>query len=361
MRSRPLAALCLLLAIAPAWAQTMTVQNIARLSSDSRFKLQGIGLVMGLSGTGDSGKELAMVRPLAAVLQNNGNPMPDLKGLEKTKSVALVMVTCEVPAGGARVNDSLDVTVATLGTASSLEGGELFVSALTGPLPGSPVYAMASGPVMLLDPGHATTARVVGGAQLVKELRMPAPESRFELLLEPHYRGFAAASQVATAINDTYFNSPAAAGMRIAKAIDDRSVMVEIPEAERADTAPFIAEVMSTQVAEALLKLPAQVICNVRTGAITFTGDVRISPVAVTMEGITITRTVPTPVPTPTDPMVTNTKWLGVTTESDEAGLTKLGDLLKAFEQLNIPTKEQISIIQQIHKQGCLHARLIVE
>ncbi|MBK7404625.1 MAG: flagellar basal body P-ring protein FlgI [Phycisphaerales bacterium] len=359
----PLLALCTLIGpcASVASAQTMTVQNISRMASDSRFKLQGLGLVMGLSGTGDSGKEMAMVRPLAAVLQKNGNPMPDLKELEKTKSVALVMVTCEIPAGGAKLNDSLDITVATLGTASSLEGGELFIAALTGPLPASPVYAMASGPIMMLDPAHPTTARVAAGAQIIKELQMPSPDTHFDLVLEPHYRGFAAAAQVATAINDNYFNTPAAAGMRIAKAADDRTIMVDIPEAEMGDKAAFIGEVMSTQVSEALLRLPPQVICNVRTGAITFTGDVRVSPVAVAMDGISIRKTEPRPVPTAADPLVTTTNWLGVTTESDEPGMTKLDDLLKAFDQLNIPTKDQISIIQQIHKQGCLHAKLIVE
>lgn len=351
-----------LLGAAPLTGQTMTVQEIARLSTDSSFTLAGPGLVMGLPGTGDSGKELAMAEPLARVLQHNGIPLPDLRALEKTRSVALVMVACEVPAGGARLNDRLDITVATMGTASSLEGGQLFVAPLLGAIPGSPVYAMASGPVMLQDRAIPTTARVAGGAQIVRELVMPAPETRFVLVLEPHYRGYAAASQVATAINDTYFNSPSSAdGPRVAYAIDDRTVTVEIPEGERAEPAAFIADVMATQIAESLLKLPAVVICNVRTGAITFKGEVRISPVAVTMDGISVTSTIPAPVPTPADPLVTQSRWIGLTTEPGESQGAKLDELLAAFKQLSIPPKDQIAIIQQIHKQGCLHAKLIVE
>lgn len=342
-------------------AQTMTVQEIARLSTDSGFKLIGPGLVIGLPGTGDSGKEVAMARPLAAVLEKTGIPIPSLEDLEKTKSVALVMVTCEIPPGGARLNDRLDVTVAALGTASSLAGGELLVAPLIGPIAGSPVYAMASGAVMTLDPAVPTTARVAGGAQIVQELAMPAPDTRFEIVLEPHYRGYAATSQVATAINDSYFNSPAAQGMRVAYARDDRTVSVVIPEGERTEPAAFIADVMSTQISRALLKLPAVVMCNVRTGAITFTGDVRISPVALTMDGVSITSTVPPPVPTPAAPLVTQNRWIGLTTETGGAEGAKLDDLLAAFEQLNIPPKDQIVIIQQIHKQGSLHAKLIVE
>ena len=342
-------------------AQTVTVQELARLSTDSSYTLQGIGLVMGLPGTGDTGKELAMARPLARVMELSGNPVPDLKELEKTKSVALVMVTCEIPRGGARQNDELDVTIATLGSASSLEGGQLFIAPLLGPTPGTPVFAMASGPVMLLNPNIPTTARVPGGAQIVRELVMPAPKTNFTLVLEPHYRGYGAASQIATAINDSYFNTPAAEGLRVARALDDRTIAVNIPTGEQPEPAAFLADIMSTQIATELLKLPAQVICDVRTGTISFTGDVRISPVALTMNGINIVSTVPPPEPTPDDPLITQSTWLGLTTENASTTRgAKLQDLLNAFSQLNVPVEDQIAIISQIHKSGQLHAKLIM-
>jgi len=101
--------------------------------------------------------------------------------------------------------------------------------------------------------------------------------------------------------------------------------------------------------------------CNVRTGAITFTGDVRISPVALTMDGVSVTTTVPPPVPTPADPLVSQTKWIGLTTETADGGGAKLQELLDAFKLLNIPAKDQIKVIQQIHKQGCLQAKLVME
>lgn len=358
-----LAALACLAALTPAAAaQTVSVREVARLSTEGGYTLQGIGLVMGLPGTGDSGKELATARPLARVLELNGNPVPDLKQLEKSKSVALVMVTCSVPRGGARTNDQLDVTISTIGSASSLEGGQLFVAPLLGPVPGGPIFAMASGPVMLLDPAIKTSARVSGGAQIIRELAMPAPDTHFRLILEPHYRGYASAAQIATAINDNYFSTPAAIGMRVARAVDDREVLVVIPEGERPDPTPFVADVMTTQVATELLKLPARVICNVRSGTITFTGDVRISPVAVSANGINISSTTPPLVPTAADPLVSQTEWLGISTEdASTASGTRLQDLLDAFAQLQIPAKDKIAIIQQIHKMGKLHAELVME
>ena len=358
-----LATLVLACVATGARAQPVTVQDLARLSTDSSFTIQGMGLVMGLPGTGDSGKELAMARPLARVLELGGNPIPDLAELAKTKSVALVMVTCEIPRGGARLNDELDVTVATLGTASSLEGGQLLVTPLLGPMPNAPaVYAMAKGPVALLSPDIPTTARVSLGGQIIRELAMPAPDTRFTLVLEPGYRGYGAASQIATAINDSYFNTPAAEGMRVARALDDRTVAVEIPLGEQAEPAAFLADVMGTQIAVELLKVPATVTCDVRRGTISFTGDVRISPVAISMNGINIVSTVPAPVASAADPLVQQTQWMGLSTEDPASTRgTKLQDLLDAFSQLSVPTADRIAIIEQIHGQGQLHAKLIMK
>jgi flagellar P-ring protein precursor FlgI len=364
-RSRTLLALAVLLTAC--WpgalrAQTVAVQELARLSTDSRYSLRGMGLVIGLPGTGDSGKEPVMARTLAAVLTASGAPVPDLEELAKTRSVALVMVTCEIPRGGAQINDSLDVTVSTLGTAQSLLGGQLFMTPMQGPLQGSPVFAWADGPIAVLDPGTPTTARVSGGAKIARALVPPTPKAHFTLVVEGQYRGFGSTSQIATAINDEYFATPAAEGMRIAKALDDRTIAVDIPQGEQADPAPFIAGIMSTPIAVELLRLPAQVICDVRRGTISFTGDVRVSPVAVSSNGISIVSTMPPPVPTPADPMVRQTSWLGLSTEDPASPRgTRLQELLAAFDQLNVPPDERIAIIEQIHAQGQLHARLIIK
>src|SRR5688500_3859850 len=109
-------------------ANATTVGELARIRGQGESVIQGIGLVVGLPGTGDSGKELAVARPLAAVLANNGVPIADFDELKSSKSVALVSVMCTVPAGGARVDDRFDVTVACLHSATSLEGGILYLA-----------------------------------------------------------------------------------------------------------------------------------------------------------------------------------------------------------------------------------------
>lgn len=181
---------------------------------------------------------------------------------------------------------------------------------MQGPLQGSPVFAWADGPIAVLDPRHPHHRPRVRQHKIARALVPPTPKSQFTLVVEGQYRGFGSTSQIATAINDEYFATPAAEGMRIAKALDDRTIAVDIPQGEQPDPAPFIAGIMSTPIAVELLRLPAQVICDVRRGTISFTGDVRVSPVAVSSNGISIVSTMPPPVPTPADPLVRQTSWL---------------------------------------------------
>lgn len=170
-------------------AQTITVKDLARIRGQGESVLRGVGLVMGLPGTGDSGKELVSARPLAQVLQNAGVPVPDLKELEKSRSVALVMVTCTIPASGALTDDKLDVHVTTLNSAKSLRGGRLFLSPLAGPNPGMPVYAIAEGAVEIEDATVLTTGRVRAGARMVRDVPTGAVGQTFDIVLESTFAG----------------------------------------------------------------------------------------------------------------------------------------------------------------------------
>lgn len=358
-------ALCALIAALaaprPAEAQSITIKDLARLKGEGESVLRGVGLVMGLPGTGDSGKELVSARPLAQVLQNAGVPVPDLRELQKSKSVALVMVTCTIPATGALTDDRLDVHVATLNSAKSIKGGRLFLAPLSGPIPGQAVFAIAEGAVDIEDPTVATTGRVRLGARMVRDVPTGAISRTFDLILEPTFSGWSAASQVAIAINDGYFASPIHRGPAVATQIDDRVVRVVIPDPELDNPGPFVADVMSTPVNPELLHLPAMVVVNSRTGAIIVTKDVRIGPVAITHKDLTITTTVPPPEPTPADPMIERSRWTGVETDARPAEQARLTDLLRALDRLDIPSQDQIEILQTLHKSGRLHARLVVD
>ena len=365
-----------------AFGQLTTVKEIARMKGDSEFVLQGLGLVTGLGGTGDQGKELAVAQPLAAMLAKMGNELPNLEDLAKTKSVALVSVTCRIPRGGAVTNDTLDVTITTLGSASSIDGGYLQICILRGPFPGDPVFATAYGEVIAQNKNRLTVGTSREAAKIITDIRLDTTsEGYFDLVVEPWYRGYPAVSQIAASVNGQFaalvdMSRPVSAnGMdqisgqraeaawsdRYARALDDRTVRVFIPQADRSEPAAFIAEVMGAPIDPAQLDVPARVIVNSATGAIAVAGEVRISPVVISVAGLTISTTIPEPVPTEFDPLVQTTRWAPLSTDADERDMARLEDLQNSFRQLNVPIAQQIEVLQMLKKMGKLHAELIID
>lgn len=362
MRSIRLVLFCAVLALGAQVRAGTTVSEIARIQGQGETLLHGLGLVVGLNGSGDSGKDLDMVRPLMEVYRNSGNPVmiDDLKGVQ---NVALVQVTCTVPEGGARIDDKLDVAV-TAPKAKSLVGGRLFICVLTGERPGSLPFAIAEGQVTIDNIATPRNGRVRSGARLIRDIKTGVVGDSFTLVLRPPYAGWASASEVAGTITQNIYGKTGKnlAGLpQIATVIDDRSIRIDIPPTERTNTAAFVGDVLSTPINIALLKLPAQVIYNAAAGSIVVTGDVEISPVAITQADLTITTTIPPPVPTQDNPLVENRTWAGLATGAKESDKARLQDLLNAFNQLKIPVKDQIEILSMLEKTGKLHAKLIME
>lgn len=341
-----------------------SIQEFVRIDGYSRSPLRGIGIVMGLPGTGDSAAEMVLARPLAAVYAANGNPLPDLKELSKGRSAAIVMITCTVPEGGGRYGETYDVFVHASHSAKSLRGGTLIISPLMNADPMNPrVYAMAQGPIVLEDSEITTSGRIRDGAQLIKDIRPPALGDTFDLVLRPHFHSFAVARTLATEINGITadLENEADAGDPIAQAIDDSTIRVNVPPHERNNPANFMARVLTKRFSPSLIDLPAMVVVNERTGSIVITGDVEISAVTVGSDRLIVTTTTPTPVPTPTNPLVTQENWTEFGSTASGGERARIQDLLEAFKHLNVPVREQIQILAQINQTGRLHARFIRE
>lgn len=350
------------LIVISAQARATTVRELVRMRGQGESVIHGIGLVGGLNGTGDSGEDLVVARPLAQILQRMGNPIPDLEELANSNSVALVMVTCVIPEAGAEVDDKFDVRVSIINGATSLEGGELWVAPLTAAVPGGLLYAFAQGPISIEDPEAPTVARVHAGARMIRSVvTTPDVSSAFDLIIDKHFAGWSSAAQIASQINQQYLLTSREMGNQVAKVLNERTVRVTVPEQERANPAAFVGDVLSTELNTELLGLPAMVVVNERTGGIVVTGDVEIDPAVITHRGLTITTTTPPPVPTPEQPLVERNTWAAIETSASQGGRSRLGDLLRAFEQLDVPSKDQIEILQMLHRAGKLHARLVVE
>ena len=333
-----------------------TLREISRIKGQGASVVQGLGLVVGLNGTGDSGSELAMARPLAEALKKLGNPI-SVDDLSSAKSAALVMVTCEIPREGAKTDDRFKVNVAVLNSAKSLEGGILMISPMIS-RPGSPVYAFAQGPLSLADKESPTVGYIARGAQMVRDINTtPSILGSFDLIIDVNFSGWGAVASIASEINQQYLLS-ANRNQSIAKPIDARTIRVTVPMTERESTASFFGDIMGTDISSALRKLPAKVICDTRAGIIVITGDVRVSAAVITHKDLSITTTIA--VPGAAAPATSQFAAIDTDDPSD-ASTSRLNDLIAAFDQLEIPPVEQISILRMLHETGKLHARLIID
>lgn len=185
-----------------------TDAHAARLKDSVQVKgvrenmLIGYGLVVGLKGTGDSSAEITG-KALLRMFQKMG---VNIETEVKSKNVASVVVTARLPAF-ARAGTKIDVSVASVGDASSLEGGTLLITPLRAG--DQQVYAVAQGPMSLgsntdgTGKTFATNSRIPGGAIVEKEL---AGE-------------FANKKAMRLSLNDPDFTSSA----RIAKVINTES------------------------------------------------------------------------------------------------------------------------------------------
>lgn len=346
-----------------------TIDHLARLEGQGETVLRGQGLVFGLNGTGDSGKDLAMARPLMEYYRNNGNPLGSIEDLKNTRNVAVVNVTATIPAGGARADDTITVSVQAIYGAKSLAGGELYLTALQGPYAtgeSANVFAIAQGRLTIEDPANQRIGIARGGARMIRDIiTTPRIDSAFTLILKPEFASFAAASEIASRIRDEYNGRRARDASEVlptvATVIDDRTIVVEIPDVERPSPAGFVGGVMRTTVNPALLGLPARVIANQTAGIILVTGDVEISPVAITQRELSITTTVPESLPTPENPSIRTDRWTTMGTGARPGERAKLNDLIEAFNHLKIPVSEQIAILTMLERAGKLHAQLILQ
>ncbi len=349
------------------------VGDVTRLQGQGTNVLLGYGLVTGLDGTGDGEKFLPAMRSLAAMVQRFGAQVDSLTDLAKAKNVAIVMVEVEIPEHGAREGDRLDVAVTAV-AAESLEGGRLLptplvyhdrhVEGLFGFAQGAIVTegtAKASGVIrrgarMERDVFMNVLAR--GSALLAAGIRSPwiKPGGTYiTLVLDEAHAGWSMAAAVAQAV-DKELNLSADVE-RVALAVDSKSIVVLVPDHQLSDPASWIRDVEQTPIL--MESNEARVTINRKAGTIVITGDTRISPVVISQRGLTITVMNPQEDGTVPRPPTEEQRFIAVDTESNRQ--PNVADLLEALNRLKVPFADRVSILEEIHRAGKLHAKILYE
>lgn len=335
--------------------QAVRIGDITHLQGQRTNHLTGMGLVVGLNGTGDGGKYLPAIRPLAAMLTQFANPVLSMNELKDAKNIAIVMVDATLPEYGAREGDRIDVKVSSIGAAKSLLGGRLMITPLQGPNKAdSRIYGLASGPLHVQSMQTPTVAVVTQGATLESDIVyhwVDETNSRITLVLDDAHASWAMSHAIAQMISE--YASETGKISDIARAIDPKNVLVSIQAADRANPAAFIARIEGLDLL--MPQTEARVKINRRTGTIIVSGDVEISPAAISIKGLTINTAIQQAVA----PGVPVEGFVAI--DPDNQGGTKMADLIEALNQLKVPVDDRITIIEELYKSGKLHARLVVE
>jgi flagellar P-ring protein precursor FlgI len=348
-------------------AQGIRIKDVASVSGLEDVQLFGYGLVVGLAGTGDRNQTIFTEQTIVNMLKNMGIELPERH--IRIRNVAAVMVTGHLTPFK-RKGTKFDITVSSMGDATSLEGGTLVLTPIQGP--DGTIYASAQGPLAtggydLRDRGlthikknHVCVGRIPGGAIVQKEYHFNVLDEG-NLALSLHAPDFTSAVSMAQAINMQY----GAAG--IAKAADAATVTLDISRANDG-TSPmeFIARVenMTFEVAS-----QAKVVINERTGTIVAGGTVRISQVAVTHGGVKVEVVnlpeviQPRPFSLGRTEVVPNPAMIVEEKDAEMVVLdatTTVSDLAQALNSLGVTPRDVIAILQAIKEAGALHANLVI-
>lgn len=350
------------------------VGDITNIQGQGINRLNGYGLVVGLAGTGDGDGYIPTMHALAQFASKFGAPDYSLDALKGTKNAAIVSISVTVPETGAREGELLDVTVSAW-AAKSLAGGRLLPVPMTyedrtvGGL-----FAFAQGPIEIPDEQAPTRAVIRHGARMERDVFMNVvstgdmlasqgfghpwiePGNTYiTLVLNDSHAGWPMAAAVAEAI-DTALGL-IAGGERVALALDAKNVAVLVPESHRANVSAWIRDVETASIF--LDSNEARVTINRQKGTIVITGDTRLSPVVVSQRGMTITvfnggRAAGAP-----QALIEQQDFVGLPEASQAPANVR--ELLEALNQLKTPFEDRVAILEEIHRAGKLHARLMYE
>jgi flagellar P-ring protein FlgI len=347
------AALCLaFVLVAPVSASTR-LKNICRIKGQEGNTLRGMGLVVGLNGTGEVNDPSTM-RAIAQAMQVMGNPVamdgqqPGFNELQRIKNVAIVMVTATVPATGARRGDQVDCFVSAI-NGKSLEGGRLAFASLKGPnTQDQRVYALCEGQVILDNPSQPMVGTVHAGCQLEADLFTPFYRDGYmTLILDKNHADFQTANEIVMRLRELLAYSEsgdAKQAENTVRAIDASNIVVKIPQVFMRDPVAFASDLLELRIEDP--QTESRVVINPRAGTIVISGDVEIGDVIVSHKNVVVEAA-----PAPAFAAI----------DVDESSKPKLTTLVDQLNSLKVPTADMIEIICGIERNGKLHGRLIIE
>lgn len=359
-------------------APMVRVKDIAKIEGERDNQLVGYGLIVGLDRTGDSKNAPFTTEAMMAILENFGISMKDemagkanikssvsekfrleIREKIRTRNIAAVMVTATLPPYRSP-GDKIDVNVASIGDASSLEGGILLQTPMKAA--DGNVYAVAQGPISIggynrgtdkikIVKNHPTAGMITEGAIVEKEVSYTISRNGV-LRITLKESDFSTASRLVDEINANY-------GANTASAKNAGVVDVIIPNQYSQNLVGFISGIESLTITPDAV---AKIVVNERTGTIVMGEDIKISEVAVSHGNLKLVVKQEQMAGGFFGPQATQTA--NVEEKEERVILMKEGaklkDVVKALNSVGATPRDVISILQLMKSSGALHAELVI-
>jgi flagellar P-ring protein precursor FlgI len=353
-------------ALSPPPAQGARIRDLAHFQGVRENQLVGYGLIIGLDGTGDKRTTGFTLRTMSNLLESVGITLrPEEIAV---KNVAAVMVTASLPPF-AREGSRLDVTVASIGDATSLRGGVLVQTPLEAA--DGQIYAVAQGPLLVggyeaggpggtrVSQNLVTVARIPSGAMVEREVGYRLPEGG-DLNLVLERPDFTTADRMARRVNELIGGG--------AHALDAGTIAIPLGDSLVTSAVSLMSRIGEAEVEPGT---PSRVVINERTGTIVAGGDVRLLPVAISHGNLSIKISTenqaypPAPFsPAGTQATVVQQSDIRVTDQTGAfipvSGASTLEELAKALNTLGVTPRDVIAIFQALKEAGALEAELVI-
>lgn len=314
-------------------SEAARLKDIASIRGVRENQLVGYGIVVGLKGTGD-GKNEFTSKSMVRMLDKLGVKL-DSQDVQ-SKNVAAVIVTATLPAF-AKAGNPMDITVSSIGEASSLQGGTLLQTPLRAG--NEQVFAVAQGTVVISGDGgkeaHLTSGRIPNGAIIEKDVQSDF-SSRKMFRLTLHNPDFTTAARSVLTINREL-------GGQYASAKDAGTIDIVTPFSYENRGVELLATIETIQINP---DTRAVVIINEKSGTVVIGDKVKISKVAVSHNGISV--------------KVGDGKGKDKSAEEKIALIegASVGDLVQSLNKVGTTPKDLITLLQAIKAAGALHGEL---
>jgi flagellar P-ring protein precursor FlgI len=346
-------------------AFSQRIKDIATISGDNAEQVIGYGLVVGLAGTGDSYRTQFTMQSITSMLKRFGITVPQTD--VKTRNVAAVMVTANLNSNY-KPGAKFDVTVSSMGDATSLLGGTLLMTPLSG-IAGE-VYAFAQGSISIggydyntatgnrVAKNHSLAGRVPQGG-VMKETLENEIVSNQQISVYLRMPDLTTSNNVANSINAVFGDSAAIS-------VDASEIRVNIPKDRQTNIVNFLAEL---EVLNVQTDYVAKVVLNERTGTIVAGTNVQIKPVSITHGSLNITIenypivSQPGAFSNGTTAVVNNMIPYATQDSTNTiaiSGASNVQEVASALNSLKVTPKEIIAIFQALKEAGALIAELVI-